>query len=249
MNKGWRYAVASIAVFAACAIAVQASAEMRRGYRSAPVLYPSMNGRFVVRVADPGGVSLREGDKVLWNDPFLDVSHAAVSDDGGTVAVTLWGWKDELGSEAIAFYDRKGEPTAKIPFGMRWVRRLSISPGGSLCALGQNGVDTARVTLYDTRKGAPLWDKKFGLPEIEALAIQPSGRKLLIATRDRDTQDTLFQVADDGGELLWERKVEKNFTYDVKEIGRFSADGSRIELYFDAEKRYREFPVPTSKSR
>jgi hypothetical protein len=104
------------------------------------ILYSSPNGRFTVKAVEPSGFSLREGDKVLWSEPFLDVSKAAVSDDGGTVAVTLWGWKDERGSEAIAFYNGKGTLIRKDSFGgpfgspdkgaMKWVKRLVLSPDG-----------------------------------------------------------------------------------------------------------------------
>ena len=48
--------------------------------------------------------------------------------------------------------------------------------------------------------------------------------------------------------IAWEKKVERNFTYDVKELCRFSADERQVEVYIDAEKKYLAFPVPDGKS-
>lgn len=253
-----RKSLAVLVMFCAtCWLAGHVSADMMRAAPGTAALYPSPNGRFIVKAAGPGGVSLREGDKILWSEPFLDVSKAAVSDDGGTVAVTLWGWKDEGGSEAIAFYDGKGALIGKESFGgplgstdkgaMKWVKRLVLSPDGVFCALGENGKEKSRVTLYNARKGVFLWERLFGLEEIESMAIHPSGRIILIATRGRDTQDMLYLLSDAKGEIVWNKKVRRNFTYDVKDLCRFSADGKQLEVYVDAEKRHLAFPVPTDK--
>jgi WD40 repeat protein len=217
--------------------------------------YPSPNGRFVARAAEPYGLSLRDGEKVLWTEPFLDVSKAAVSDDGSVVAATLWGWKDEGGSEAIAFYDGKGTQTGKELFGgplgqgdkgaMKWVRRLVLSPDGALCALGEDGREKARVTLYDARKGSSLWSRSLGLEVVEGIAFPPSGRShLLVVTRARDTQDLACLLVDAQGGVAWEKTVGKNFTHDVKEPCRYSPDGKTVEVYVDPEKRHVAFPVP-----
>jgi hypothetical protein len=246
---------ATIALGVACALAGAAVAERLPAPPGSARSYPSPNGRFSVRAAEPYGVSLREGDKVLWNEPFLDASSGAVSDDGSVVAVTLWGWKDEGGSEGIAFYDGKGTETGKELFGgprghgdkasMKWVKRLVLSPDGALCALGEDGREKARVTLYDARKGAFLWGRPFGLEEVAGVAFPPSGRTLLlVATYDRATRDMVCLLVDGKGEVAWEKAVAKNFTYDAKEPCRFSADGKQVELYIDAEKRHVSFPVP-----
>lgn len=255
---GRRDLAVSVALYVACSLAGSASAEMMPAAPGTAIWYPSQNGRFTVKAVEPSGFSLREGDKVLWNEPFLDVSKVAVSDDGGTVAVTLWGWKDERGSEAIAFYNGKGTLIRKDFFGgpfvspdkgvMKWVKRLVLSPDGAFCALGENGKEKSRVTLYDARKGAFLWERRFGLEEIEGVTFQPSGRNILFATRGRDSRDMVCLLADTKGEVLWEKKVERNFTYDVKELCRFSADERQVEVYVDAEKKYLAFPVPDGKS-
>lgn len=251
---GRRLHIASFALFVACAPPGSAYAEMRRAPSMKPIDYPSPNGRFTVKTAQPFGFSVREGDKVLWSEPFEDISNAVVSDDGGTVVVTLWGWKDEGGSDSIVFYDGKGTRIGKDSFGggrgsagmggMKWIRRLVLSPDGAFCALGQNGKEKSRVTLYDARKAVSLWERTFGLEEIEGIAFQPSGRNILIATRRRDTQDMVYLLVDARGEVAWEKRVAHNFTYDVKDLCRFSADGKQVEVYIEAEKKHIAFPVP-----
>jgi hypothetical protein len=246
--------VLAVAWCVAAGLAATASAEMMRAAPGAATLYPSPNGRFTAKAAEPEGLSLREGDRVLWREPFLDVSKAAVSDDGGTVVATLWGWKDEGGSEAIAFYGPNGKLIAKTDFGgpsggsdkaaMKWVKRLVLSPDGARCALGEHGKSQARVTLYDAQKGSFLWERPFGLEEIAGIALQPGGRHILLATRGRGSLDVLYLLADEKGEVVWEKRFGKSFTYDVKDLCRFSADGKQFEVYAGEEKRLIAFPLP-----
>lgn len=86
-------------------------------------------------------------------------------------------------------------------------------------------------------------------PTLVVAGTVASPEAATIATRNRNTRDALFRVADDGGEILWERRVGRNFAYEVNEIARFSPDGSEVALYFTAGKRRREFPVPAAKPR
>ena len=102
---GRRAFAVSVALFAACSMAGSSSGEMMPPMPGTAILYSSPNGRFTVKAVEPSGFSLREGDKVLWSEPFLDVSKAAVSDDGGPF----------------------GSPDKGA---MKWVKRLVLSPDG-----------------------------------------------------------------------------------------------------------------------
>ncbi|NTV99502.1 MAG: hypothetical protein HGA70_10115, partial [Chlorobiaceae bacterium] len=95
-------------------------AEMMPDMPGAKEHYFSSNNRYEVTITFGEHFhswSLKEDGRELWNSPLMtEPGEAAVSDNGETIALPLWGWRDEGGSSGIAVFNKKGELTREIPF-------------------------------------------------------------------------------------------------------------------------------------
>ncbi|MGC8773724.1 MAG: hypothetical protein ACP5R6_00455 [Chlorobaculum sp.] len=197
--------------------------------------------------------SLKKQGKELWNDPFMsEPGSAAVSDNGQLITLPLWGWRDEGGSSGIALYNGQGKALRQIVFRnddgsetLRWVRRTAISPEGTRIAIGENGKDAARITLFDAADGRILCSASAGLPEIDDLRVSAGGKYVLAATSKYGKGDMEFVLLDRQGKTIWGEKRAGNHSWEVEVYGRFLPDGSGFEIYDLKSKSFmkRRFPA------
>lgn len=198
--------------------------------------YLSENGKFELTITygEPAHAwSLKKNGLELWKIPLLsEPGDAAVSDNGETITLPLWGWRDEGGSSGIAVYDNKGGLRREILFSagmptkdeLRWVRKTSLSPEGNFIALGEHGKEHARITLFDALTGELLWETSAGLPDIVQLKVSEKGKYVLAATSRQNDGDMEFILLDRRGNVFRQRSVAENLSYEVGNYLQFSAD-------------------------
>jgi len=213
-------------------------------------VYTSDNGRYEVSIIYGDGLpswSLKEDGQELWSKPMMDEPGAAsVSDNGETIALPLWGWRDEGGSSGVAVYNKEGDLVKKIYFKglsmsaetLRWVRATGISPDGKYLAIGGNGKENATVTLFASASGELVWEKAAGLPDIVDIRIAKDGKHVLIATREKNGTGMEFVLFGGEGSVLWNKKIDNNLSYDVEHYIRFTDDGTGFEIYDLASGKY-----------
>lgn len=197
--------------------------------------------------------SLKEDGRELWNNPLMtEPGEAAVSDNGETITLPLWGWRDEGGSSGIAVFNKKGALTREIPFaaglpgeqGLRWVHSREISPDGKYIAIGENGKKQAKVTLFDAGSGNIAWEKNTGLPDIAEISVSDKGTWTLVATRNDNGNDMAFILLDMQGKEIWQTKIAGNFSHDVRNYLRFNSDLSGFAIYHLKPGRYISAQIP-----
>ncbi len=210
----------------------------------------SDNGRYEITITcekQGHSWSFSEKGKELWKQPLFDEpGEAAVSDNGETIILPLWGWRDEGGSSGIAVYDKKGELRKKIPFAgehpdetvLRWVRYHAISPDGSSIAIGLNGIGQAEITLFDASTGALVWGKNTGYPVIVQIRVAQNGKFTLAATRNETDGSMAFILFDRMGKEIWQKKTVRNFSRDVSSYVQFRSGRQEFGVFDRKTGRY-----------
>jgi hypothetical protein len=197
--------------------------------------------------------SLKEDGRELWNNPLMtEPGEAAVSDNGETITLPLWGWRDEGGSSGIAVFNKKGALAREIPFaaglpleqGLRWVHSREISPDGRYIAIGENGKKQAKVTLFDAGTGNIAWEKNTGLPDVVEIRVSDKGSWTLVATRNDNVSDMAFILLDREGKEVWQKKIAGNFSYDVRNFLRFNSGMEGFAIYHLKPGRYISAMIP-----
>ncbi|MBF0252656.1 MAG: hypothetical protein HQL29_02470 [Candidatus Omnitrophica bacterium] len=223
-----------------------ATAEMMPIEPGTVEVYVSDNGRYEVSIVYGDGFpswSLKEDGLELWSEPMpAEAGAVTIADNGETIILPLWGWRDEGGSSGVAVYNKEGKLVRNIFFKsindllmseetLRWVRVTKISPDGKYFAIGGNGQENSTVTLFEAASGNVVWDKTSGLPDIVDIAIAKDGEHVLAATREDNDTGMEFVLFDREGNVLWNKKIDKNLSYDVEHYVKFKDDASGFEIY------------------
>lgn len=59
--------------------------------------------------------SLKENGRLLWSEPLMnEPGAAAISDNGETITLPIWGWRDEGGSSGVAVFNKEGNLLKKF---------------------------------------------------------------------------------------------------------------------------------------
>lgn len=239
-----------------CLFSAGLSAEMMPVEPGSVDTYTSENGRYEVSIKYGEGFpswSLKEDGIEVWSKPLTEEpGPIVVSDNGETIILTLWGWRDEGASSGVVIFDGKGEFARKVLFRdtsmsqetLRWVRATSVSADGKYFAVGGNGSESATVTLFDASTGDEVWDRSAGLPDMVAITLSPDGRYVLAATRGDKSSDMEFVLLDPSGEKVWSEKFENNLSYDVERYVRFTDSPAEFEVYDLAAASYTRRVVP-----
>jgi len=231
--------------------------------------YTSDNGKYEVSIMYGSNNfmswSLAENGVQLWSRPLMcEPSPAAVSDNGETITLPIWGWRDECASKGVAVYNKKGELVKEVLFrseppeegsllpaeeALLWVRQTKISPDGKYFAIGYNGSQAAGVTLYNAATGDAVWDKKIGLPEMVQIKVAREGKYVLVATHEDKEGWMEFLLLDSAGAVLWSKKIGNNFSWEVKHYIKFKDDGSGFEIYDLKSEKYISEAMPKAAKR
>lgn len=217
--------------------------------------YFSDNGVFEVTITygrHLASWSLKKNGASLWSEPLTDEpGAAAVSDNGQTITLPLWGWRDEGGSSGIAVYDSNGHLVREILFRgergdemLRWVRQTTISPDGKNIAIGQSGKERASVALFDAAEGRLIWETSAGFPELECVRVAANGDHTLAATRKSGSSDMEFLLFDKQGKIIWKKQKAKNSSYEARPYVKFKTDGKGFAIYDLKTASYQSFVVP-----
>lgn len=218
--------------------------------------YFSDNGKYELSIThgEPlASWSLKENGKVLWSEPLMnEPGNAAVSDNGETITLPVWGWRDEGGSSGVAVFNKNGVLVREVLFKgdlpgtetLRWVRERRLSPDGKYFIIGENGKESAHITLFKAATGEIVWEKRGGFPEIVQLKIAGEGKYALAATREDNGSGMEFLLLDRSGTALWRKIIAHNLSYEVKHYVRFMDDGSGFEIYDLKSGRYLSEKIP-----
>ncbi len=218
--------------------------------------YLSENGKYEVSIKHGEHLpswSFKENGRQLWSEPLLnEPGVAAVSDNGETITLPLWGWRDEGGSSGVAVYNKKGKLVKEVLFksqssadeALRWVRETRISPDGTYFIIGENGKKGADVTLFNAVTGNIVWEKSAGLPELVEIKVAREGQFALVATHEAKGDGMEFLLLDHSGAAIWQKKIGHNLSYEVKRYLKFKDDGSGFEIYDLHSARYISIRFP-----
>ncbi|NPV52949.1 MAG: hypothetical protein HPY71_05440 [Firmicutes bacterium] len=222
--------------------------------------YTSQNGKYAVEIkilgypdSSPCECTFKESGDISWTKEIPDTPNKVViSDNGETIAMTNWGWYDEGGSRSLSIYNKRGDLIKELSFGftgmnnwgLKWVKVLAISPDGSYCMVGEDAEEKAVFSLYDCRTGELKWERGYGFSEASEAEIQEAGRYLLVATNDYSTRDMFFFLLDREGVTLWEKRIAKNFSWDVQDYLRFMDNGKEFAIFDLKSAKYITEPVP-----
>lgn len=218
--------------------------------------YTSDNGRYRVTITHGDNIaswSLKENDHELWNRTLWDEpGFASVSDNGSTIVLPIWGWRDEGGSSGMAIYDKEGNLIRQIMFGnasaengmLRWIRKQAISPEGGMIVTGEGGIKQSTLTMFDTATGNVVWTRQTGPGEVMEIVVASKGSYSLAAARNNDNGSMAFTLLSRDGRTLWNTSIDANFSYDVKRYIRFSEDLHSFDVYELKARRYRTISLP-----
>ncbi|NTW11342.1 MAG: hypothetical protein HGA26_08285, partial [Chlorobiaceae bacterium] len=103
-------------------------------------------------------------------------------------------------------------------------------------AIGENGKKQAEITLFDTLNGDIAWGKNTGLQDMAEIRVSEKGIWTLAATRNAG--DMAFTLFDSAGKEVWQKKIAKNYSRDVKSYLQFTSDLSGFAVYHLKQGRY-----------
>ena len=138
--------------------------------------YTSDNGKYEVSIMYGSNNfmswSLAENGVQLWSRPLMcEPSPAAVSDNGETITLPIWGWRDECASKGVAVYNKKGE--------LVLVKTDDKETKIKLCRIKNKSLvgDKIQLNLFDSRNILVYknTDYKIG----DTLAIEVPSQKIL----------------------------------------------------------------------
>jgi hypothetical protein len=242
----------SIALFVLAIFPMPLSAKMADPVGKVVSFY-SDNGVFEVAISYGENFrswSLKQNGSPLWKDLLTaEPGEAAVSDNGETITLPLWGWRDEGGSSGIAVYNKEGRLLRKIPFNghdgqvvLRWVRETAISPDGTCVVIGENGKEHMTATLFNAAESRLIWASCEGFPDLDCIRVAANGDFTLAATSNGS--DMEFLLFDTRGKVIWRTQKPKNHSYGVKPYVRFNQDGKGFSIYDLKTGNYESFVLP-----
>jgi len=202
--------------------------------------------------------SLKENGRLLWSEPLMnEPGAAAISDNGETITLPIWGWRDEGGSSGVAVYNKEGKLVKEVLFkgqsssdgALRWVHETRLSPDGKYFIIGENGKEGANVTLFNASTGEIVWEKRAGLSEMVEVKVATAGKFALVATREDKGSIMEFLLLDRSGATVWNKTIRNNFSYEVKRYLKFKDDGSGFAIYDLKRGLYISELLPKTKSR
>ncbi len=208
--------------------------------------YSSCNTRFTISIEilgypdnSPARCSLMDSGETVWSKMFFATpSEVAISDNGQCIVMTNWGWFDERASRSISIYNGAGELVKEIPFmgpdgfeSLKWVDMLAIAPDGSCCAIGTGSLKHALLAVYDCRKAELLWEKEYGFSEAVEAKFSNNGEYILIATNDYYSRDMSFFLLNHHGEVLYQKTIPQNYSWDVPDYLVFKENGREFCIF------------------
>ena len=249
-----------IAALLMLTLPVMASAEMYERMVDRPGsvdTYASDNGIYEVAITHGGNAAfnswrMMKNGRQLWSRMLAnETGNATISDNGETITLPLWGWRDEGGSSGIVVYNGNGEPVREIHYsdrdgntGLRWIEKTAISPDGTRIAIGDGGKDHTTIILYDATNGGTVWEAYAGYPRIAALRIAEKGKYTLAATAQEGNSDMEFLLLDRNGRIVWRQQKTGNFSYEVKQYLGFNKDGKRFSIFNLKTGRFEVHSMP-----
>ena len=209
--------------------------------------YVSHNAKYTVAIEilgypdhSPALCTFTDSGKTVWSKQIPETpSKVVISENGQFIAMTNWGWYDEGASRSLSLYNGMGDLITEISFGdskkgfegLKWIRVLSISPDGNYCLIGTNTQAHALFTVYDSRKGELLWEKGYGFSEATEAKLSNNGEYILIATNDYHSQNMQFFLLNHQGLILYQKKLLKNFSWEVPDYLIFKDNGREFGIF------------------
>lgn len=215
----------------------------------------SENGRYSVEIKilgypdmSPSKCTFKERDTIIWSKEIPTTpGKVNISNNGKAVVLANWGWYDEGGFRGLSFYNSKGELLKDISFGdkdkgsMLWIRETAISPDGMHYIFGTDGREKAKLYLYEFESANLLWLKDYGFEKMVEIEISDKDGSILTATFNYNSGDMLFVLLNIDGDMLWQKKIEKNFSWDIKDYLHLSDNGENFEIFDRASRKYISF--------
>lgn len=219
--------------------------------------YTSPNGRYAVETKILGSehgatlaqLAFKADGQELWNHLMPEPpSEVAIADAGNVIALTNWGWRDECASANLEFYDEKGSLMSRVEFGeaganqsgLKWIALLQLAPDGSRCVIAEDGREKALFSSYDSQTGALLWERRCGYAEACEVKMDGSAQHTAVATRNYNTGDMDFLLLNIRGEVIWQRQITHNFSWEVRDYIVFSPDGQGFKIFDQTLQKYIE---------
>jgi len=217
--------------------------------------FVSENGRYNIGIKilgyPDGSLSIctfKEGSKIIWSKEIATTpGKVNISNNGKSIVMANWGWYDEGGFRGLSFYNSEGELLKDISFGdkgkdsMLWIRETAISTDGMYYILGTDGREKAKIYLYEFSSANLLWANEYGFENAVEIEILGKGSPVLVATFDYNSGDMLFVMLNINGDMLWQKKIEKNFSWDIKDYLHLNDKGQSFEIFDKAMGQYISF--------
>lgn len=225
--------------------------------------FSSENGKYNVEIKNlgypdrsPSECTFKEGNKIIWSKEIpVTPGKVNIANNGESIVLANWGWYDEGGFKGLSFYNNKGELLKEINFavkgqgvdGLIWIRETAISPDGMFYIFGIWGKEKSRLYLYDYKSANLLWEKEYGFEVVREIEMSDKSNSILVATYDNRSYDMLFVLLNRKGHILWQMKIEKNFSNNIEDYLHLDNDGHDFEIFDKTNGRYISYIVKDGK--
>lgn len=212
--------------------------------------YYSANNQYSVMIkilgypdSSPSKCSFMKGEKIIWSKQIPTTpGKVNISNNGKAIVMANWGWYDEGGLNSLSFYNNTGELIKEVALGERkdglWLGKAEISADGRLYVGMGSEYQKPFLFLYDTRAADLLWKKEVGFEHPAEIEISDKNDLILAAHFQPNSGDMLFSLLDINGNILWQKKINENLDWGVKDYLHFKDGSSNFEIFDKASGKY-----------
>ena len=219
----------------------------------------SENGQYSIDIktlgypdTSPSECTFKEKNRIIWSKRIPTTpGKVNISNDGKYIVMANWGWYDEGGFKSLSLYNNKGKLIRELNFNkpgsfLLWIRSTAISPDGMYYVFSASSTAVkAKIYLYEFYEfgsGNLVWANEYECWDVVEIEISDEGRSILVAAQlDYNSGDMLFFLLNRKGDIIWEKKIEKNFSWDIKDYLHLDSSGGNFEIFDKANAKYISF--------